>query len=96
MKPYDISKTRTYNLSSPSSSYYTNNYSNTPNKNIADVYIDNKKNNDVTSTRGIGLLDNESFSIQEISSKSVVKVGSGRRKTQKKNKYKKRTTSKRR
>ena len=63
MKPYDISKTRTYNLSSPSSSYYTNNYSNTPNKNIADVYIDNKKNNDVTSTRGIGLLDNESFSI---------------------------------
>ena len=40
--------------------------------------------------------DNESFSIQEISSKSVVKVGSGRRKTQKKNKHKKRTTSKRR
>ena len=40
--------------------------------------------------------DDKSFSIKEISAKSGVKVGSGRRKTQKKNKHKKRTTSKRR
>ena len=40
--------------------------------------------------------DNKSFSITEISAKSGVKGEGGRRKTQKKNKYKKRTTSKRR
>ena len=63
MKPYSIDLTKTYDLNNVKSTYYSTNYGITTNKNKADVYFDNKINNDKTSIRGSGSLNTNATSI---------------------------------